>query len=329
MAEPLRDPALAFSELSARPGAGVGAVAAGSFETMLDEAAGVAAWVAERWYGRRGHRKASSAAVLCRTRSQFVPVEAALRAAGLPVEVVGLGGLLATPEVVDVVSALQVVADPSRGDAAMRLLTSPAYRLGPRDLRALAGWAAYLNRRGRDERAGRRRRRHRTHRPRGRESRPRWGTRPRTRRTRWTTPASSRRWTTCRARAGRTRAGGRSRRPAGTGWAGWRSACAGCGRSAALPLDELVGEAERELGLDVEVAARPGVSYATARAHLDALAEVASGFASTAESPTLGAFLAWLAAAEVRERGLAPGQVEQNAPDTEPSRPTAARRTSR
>ena len=70
---------------------------------MLDEADGVAAWVADRWFGRGGHRRASSAAVLCRTRSQFVPIEAALRAAGLPVEVVGLGGLLSTPEVVDIV----------------------------------------------------------------------------------------------------------------------------------------------------------------------------------------------------------------------------------
>ncbi len=321
MAQPLRDPALAFTELSARPGAGAGAVTAGSFETMLDEAAGVAAWVAERWYGRRGHRKASSAAVLCRTRSQFVPVEAALRAAGLPVEVVGLGGLLATPEVVDVVSALQVVADPSRGDAAMRLLTSPAYRLGPRDLRALAGWAAHLNRpsRGSEQVAGAEPAEGGGDAPAevtgepvgaGDEAvdapdpvddtsivealddlpRPGW----RDARGRSISPAG-------RDRMGRLAVSLRRLRSLGT-----------------LPLDELVGEAERELGLDVEVAARPGVSYATARAHLDALAEVASGFARTAESPTLGAFLAWLAAAEVRERGLAPGQVEQNAPDTEP-----------
>jgi DNA helicase-2/ATP-dependent DNA helicase PcrA len=301
-AEPLRDSALAFSELTARPDAGAGAVFAGSWETMLDEAAGVADWVADRWFGRGGHARASSAAVLCRTRSQFVPVEAALRAAGLPVEVVGLGGLLATPEVVDVVSALQVVADPGRGDAAMRLLTSPAYRLGPRDLRALAAWAAHLNRGSRPQPAP-------------------------------AAPADGRGADAPDPVDQTTIVEALDDLP-GPGWqdAGGRSiSAAGLTRLrrlagslrrlrslGALPLDELVGETERELGLDVEVAARPGVTYATARAHLDALAEVASGFAGTAESPTLAAFLAWLAAAEVRERGLAPGQVEQNAPDTEP-----------
>jgi DNA helicase-2/ATP-dependent DNA helicase PcrA len=85
----------------------------------------------------------------------------------------------------------------------------------------------------------------------------------------------------------------------------------------AMPLAELVVETERELGLDVELGSRPGVSYAAARAHVDALADVASGFAATSEGPTLSAFLAWLAAAEVRERGLTPGQVDQTAPDTE------------
>ena len=39
-------------------------------------------------------------------RSQFAAVEVALRRRGLPVEVVGLGGLLTTPEVVDVVATI-------------------------------------------------------------------------------------------------------------------------------------------------------------------------------------------------------------------------------
>ncbi len=79
---------------------------------------------------------------------------------------------------------------------------------------------------------------------------------------------------------------------------------------ASLPLAELIVEVERALRLDIEVAARPGLGAAGARAHLDALAEVAAGFATSADVPTLGAFLAWLEAAELRERGLAPGQSD-------------------
>ena len=47
-----------------------------------------------------------TAAVLCRKRSQFDPVVEALEARGIPVEVVGLGGLLHTPEVADLVALL-------------------------------------------------------------------------------------------------------------------------------------------------------------------------------------------------------------------------------
>jgi DNA helicase-2/ATP-dependent DNA helicase PcrA len=298
----LRDPALAMPTLTARPDARAGSVTAGSWPTMLDEAEGVATWIAERWFGRTGHRPATSAAVLCRTRSQFVPIETALRARGLPVEVVGLGGLLSTPEVVDVVSTLQVVADPGRGDALMRLLTGPKYRLGPRDLRALSGWAAYLSRRVDDQPATEAVEAieviEQTTIVEALDALPRPG---------WTdhtglaiSPVGYERLSALAHSVRRLRSVG------------------------ALPLAELVVEVERELGLDVELAARPGVPYATARAHLDALADVAAGFSATAESPTLSAFLAWLAAAEVRERGLAPGQVEQGPTDTDPA-PTEGR----
>ena len=43
----------------------------------------------------------------------------------MPYEVVGLGGLLLTPEVADIVALLHVVQDPTRGDQLMRLLTGP------------------------------------------------------------------------------------------------------------------------------------------------------------------------------------------------------------
>src|SRR5262249_13944525 len=72
----------------------------------------------------------------------------------------------------------------------------------------------------------------------------------------------------------------------------------------ARPLAELVTEVERTLGLDIEVASRPGVDPAAARADLDAFADAAAAFAGDAQEPTLGAFLAYLAAAESEEFGL-------------------------
>ena len=80
-------------------------------------------------------------------------------------------------------------------------------------------------------------------------------------------------------------------RPRGTsGWGPW-----------------LVAEVERMLGLDIEVASRPGTDLATARADLDAFADAAAAFGGDQEEPTLGAFLAYLAAADEQEFGLEAG----------------------
>lgn len=71
----------------------------------------------------------SDIAVLARKRSQFPLIRAALEARGIPVEVVGLGGLLTVPEVQDVVATLKVVHDPSMrrvaGAAAHRAALAP------------------------------------------------------------------------------------------------------------------------------------------------------------------------------------------------------------
>ena len=77
----------------------------------------------------------------------------------------------------------------------------------------------------------------------------------------------------------------------------------------ARPLAELVTEVERVLGLDIEVTSRPGADPAAARADLDAFADAAAAFAGDAQEPTLGAFLAYLAAAESEEFGLEAGRV--------------------
>ncbi len=106
--------------------------------TYLDEAAWigdqiVAAW--QEWQHR--YQTTPTSAVLVRARSQIATLELALRERGLPVEVVGLGGLLDTPEVRDVVCTMQVLADPTEGAALLRLLTGARWRIGPRDVVAL------------------------------------------------------------------------------------------------------------------------------------------------------------------------------------------------
>ena len=78
-----------------------------------------------------------TAAVLVRRNADAAPIADALRARGIPVEVVGLAGLLSVPEVADVVAMLRLVADPTAGAAAMRVLTGPRWRLGGRDIAAL------------------------------------------------------------------------------------------------------------------------------------------------------------------------------------------------
>ncbi len=78
------------------------------------------------------------------------------------------------------------------------------------------------------------------------------------------------------------------------------------------PLADLIAEVERALSLDIEVAARPGGDLATARADLDAFTDVAATFAGDQPEPTLGAFLAYLAAAQQEEFGLETGRVGES-----------------
>ncbi|MGH8895117.1 MAG: ATP-dependent helicase, partial [Actinomycetes bacterium] len=116
---------------------GSGRVVLALHETVADEAVWVADGIARLGRAESGGLPWGEIAVLARKRSHFARIEAELRARGVPCEVVGLGGLLSRPEVVDVVSTLRVLADPSAGAALVRLLAGPRWRLGPRDLDAL------------------------------------------------------------------------------------------------------------------------------------------------------------------------------------------------
>ncbi|HZY26659.1 MAG TPA: ATP-dependent DNA helicase [Jiangellaceae bacterium] len=270
LAEPLRAEGLDVPVLSSFEGRAGGDVVVSLHLTADDEAADVARRARAYWDGSAERR---SAAVLVRNRSQIPRIDAALRAAGLPVQVVGVGGLLATPEVGDVVATLRVIADPARGDALMRLLTGARWRIGPRDLDALARWSRVLVRGDHapdadpdevDDRSI----------VDALDSLPRDG---------WFSADGGRRL------------------------AGLSGELRALRRRSGQPLPDLVHDVERTLGLDVEVAA--GLR-AGGRTNLDRFLDVVTEFAASGEAPTLSAFLAYLDAAEIAERGLRPGEVE-------------------
>ena len=135
--------------LRARDDAPIGVVRCGMYPTIDDEAQAIGDHVASGVAGRRAASEprvqpSRSIAVLVRAWRQLPRIEAALRARGVPIEIVGVGGLLLEPDVVDVVATLRVMVDPMRGDALMRLLTGARWRIGARDLATLARWARQL-----------------------------------------------------------------------------------------------------------------------------------------------------------------------------------------
>ena len=224
-----------------------------------------------------------TAAVLVRRRSDMAPIAAALRARGLPVEVVGLGGLLDTPEVRDLVSALRLLVDPLAGTAAMRLLTGAHVRLGAADLVALWRRAGELTAK-RD----------------GGPGSP-------------GDPVAAALPGEHAEQAGLVDAvddPGPAEAYSDEGYQRIRRLAHELTllrRRLGAPLPELVADVERTLRLDVETAARPDPA---GRAHLDAFADVVADFAAEAPGVTLNALLDYLATAEQTEDGLEPGEVE-------------------
>jgi DNA helicase-2/ATP-dependent DNA helicase PcrA len=276
-------------DLAPAPTAGRGAVTVGLYDTVADETEALADRLAACWLNEdplvaRADGRHPTVAVLVRTRKQLPGIAAALRERGLPVEVVGLGGLLEVPEVSDVIATLTVLVDPTAGDALGRLLSGARWRIGPRDLSALEARARAL-----------------VH---SRRPAPADGE--------TAVQAPNERGSIVEALDdlggpdAYSQAGYRRLRRLGGELAHLRARL-----SESLP--DLVDEVARTLGLETELASAPGASPAGARAHLDALHGVAAEFTELAELPSLPAFLGYLRDAEERERGLEPGEVAVNA----------------
>ena len=314
--------------VSAPDRSGRGAVACALLDTVLDEAEWVAAQVAallasepgcapdgQPWTQgppgpdrRTSGVRPSDIAVLCRKRSQFVSLRHAIEARGIPVEVVGLGGLLVVPEVQDVVATLRVLHDAGASDALARLLTGPRWRIGPRDLVALGRRARALARGEGDRHAP----------PAEPPGHPgQWDQDAADALAEAITDLTAETGSLVEALDDLGDPGAYSR----TGYARMHALAGELRRLRAhigRPLADLTAEAERVLGLDIEVAARPGVDPVAARADLDAFTDVADAFTgeggtgASGSEPTLGAFLAYLTAAQQEEFGLETGRVGES-----------------
>lgn len=141
LAAPLRERHEGVEALRAAPGAeGEGTVRCALLTTHAAELE----WLADRLaHLVRTGTPPGEMAVLCRGAGDFAQIQRALVEREVPVEVVGLSGLLHLPEVADLVAVCEVLQDPTANPSLVRLLTGPRWRIGPRDL-ALLGRRARL-----------------------------------------------------------------------------------------------------------------------------------------------------------------------------------------
>ncbi|MFD9735131.1 ATP-dependent helicase [Umezawaea sp. NPDC059074] len=283
---PLRAAGLDVDELRARDGAGPGDVRLALLPDVRQELDWLADSVAELWEEHKNEEDTPpTAAVLVRRRADMGAIAAALRERGLPVEVVGLGGLLDEPEVRDLTSALRVLVNPLAGTAAARLLTGSRWRVAAFDLAALWQRARELA---------------------GAPSRQSVVDDP-------LSVLADALPGEHAEQAGLADALDDPGDPAAYSPEGYRRVRRLGGELAMLrrrldqPLSELVADVERTLLLDIESMARPG---GVGRAHLDAFADVVSDFAAASPSATLPSLLDYLYTAEHAEDGLEPGEVE-------------------
>ena len=265
-------------KLVKRPGVGDerGKVWAARVQDGLAEAELIAKFLAQRW------SPSKSMAVLCRTRSQFTPIVAALIERGIPVEVVGLGGLLDVPEVADVRALMSVALDPTSADRLMRLIDLVG--IDAADLDVVWSFARELvNARANTGQSS---------------AEP------------LLAEALSEIVVNFAAFEAFCKKYACTLSPAGLYQAKRLGRILQEANAAAnLELVDFISWAERALGLDVEAAARVDVNEVGARA-LAALRAQATSF--KAQNPEAGAqvFLGWLNAAQDQERGLELPEVE-------------------
>lgn len=114
-----------------------GQINVGLLKTFNDEVN----WVADQIASLDLKDKWGDVAVLIRNKKNIGEFVQALEKRDIPVQVADAGDLVDLPEVRELISYLEIVADPTANTALARILTSPRFAIGPRDL-AILGRAA-------------------------------------------------------------------------------------------------------------------------------------------------------------------------------------------
>lgn len=264
-------------------------------ETLPEEAEAAALWLKAKLAEHTDAAgKPPTAAMLFRARkTQGVFIEA-LRKHGVPFHILGIGGLMAEPEIADLVSALTVVNDPSAGSELVRLLAGSRWRLGAKDLHALSRLASRL--------------RDRDYAQRPLDDEVKQQLRDSVAEGEGGSIVDALDFlATARddhglfgVREQFSELGLERLREAGATLARLRA-------RAGLELLDFVSHVEQELMLDIEVAANE--SRALGAANIEAFFDALGGYLSVDEGASLGGFLGWLREAEWRD-GLAPRPEE-------------------
>lgn len=129
--------------LSAPPDAPAAHVEVARFDTWPEEIE----WIADQIVAAQAGGQISAwsdVAVLARRNADLAELYAVLNERGVPAQIIGLGGLLDTPALVDVVATLRLLADPMDNPALIRLLAGVRWAIGPADLALLGRRAAEL-----------------------------------------------------------------------------------------------------------------------------------------------------------------------------------------
>ena len=273
VAAPLREHSRAAKSpvLRARPGAGEGRVDVAYTQDYRSALGAVVDFVSAHRARGTGEGKRPTTAVLCRRRSDFPYVDMALREAGVPTQIVGLGGLLDQPSVQDARAALVLADDVEASPWLARLLAG--IDLGAADLVALGDWARHLAREeGRDP--------HRAVLLDAVDNPPEPG------------------WSASGGARGRPAISGEAVRRVRTLGSRLRAVRAGAGRSVV----EQVERAVSIMGILDDVVSDP--LAAGGRAALDAFVDVAASYEAEVPGASLSSFLAYLDMADERENGL-------------------------
>ncbi|MBT1017817.1 ATP-dependent helicase [Canibacter sp. lx-72] len=132
-------------KLKAAPNAEAGSVECEIYETSVEDVQNTAKKIKKlRDLAAAEGKEPPTIAILCRNNDPLPNYQKELQKIGVPAVVVGSGGMLATPEIMDLLSMLRILSDSDASSALIRILEGPRYRIGLGDLAELTNFAREL-----------------------------------------------------------------------------------------------------------------------------------------------------------------------------------------